>query len=146
MARWTAYAKHQDLFKSIHAIYLNRQVYNSCVLPDTTYGAAKWTLTKQAQNKLSAAQTKMERSMLNTTYMVRKTSIWVRERTKVIDIMSNVRTLSDTREGRWNAAETTDVPRVPPLGDHTARNGDSQAVEKQPLPILKTACTNTEGA
>ncbi len=49
-----------------------------------------WTLTKQAQNKLAAAQTKMERSMLNITYKDRRTNIWVRERTKVIDIMYTV--------------------------------------------------------
>ena len=42
------------------------------------------TLTKQAQNKLAAAQTKMERSiMLNITNKDRKTNIWVSERTKV---------------------------------------------------------------
>ena len=100
MTGWTAYAKHRDLFKSIHAICLNRQVYNSCVLPDTTYGAEKWTLTEQARNKLTAAQSKMERRMLSTTYKDIMTSIWDRERTKVIDKISNVRTLSETREGR----------------------------------------------
>ena len=31
---------------------------------DINYGEETWTLTKQAQNKLAAAQTKMERSML----------------------------------------------------------------------------------
>ena len=36
-------------------------------------------------------QTKMERSMLNITYKDRKINIWIRERTKVIDIISNVR-------------------------------------------------------
>ena len=41
-------------------------------------------LAKQAQNKLAAAQTKMERSMLNITYKDRRTNIWVRERTKLI--------------------------------------------------------------
>ena len=55
-----------------------------------TYGAETWTLTKQAQNKLAAAQTKMERSMLNITYKDRKTSLWVRKQTKVIDVISNV--------------------------------------------------------
>ena len=55
-----------------------------------TYCAETWTLTKQAQNKLAAAQTKMERSMLNITYKDRKTNIWVRKQTKVIDIISNV--------------------------------------------------------
>ena len=43
-----------------------------------------WTLAKQGQNKLTAAQTKMEISMLNITYNDRKTRIWVRQRIKVI--------------------------------------------------------------
>ena len=47
-----------------------------------TYGAETWTLTKQAQNKLAAAQTNMDRNMLNITYKDRKTNIWVRERGK----------------------------------------------------------------
>ena len=80
MAGWAAYAKHRNIFKSNHAICLKRQVYNSCVLPAMTYSAETWTLTKQAQNKLAAAQTKMERSMLNITYKDRRTNIWVRER------------------------------------------------------------------
>ena len=33
-----------------------------------------------------AALTKMERSMLNIAYKDRKTNVWVRERTKVIDV------------------------------------------------------------
>ena len=67
MAGWAAYAKHRDLFKFNIYICLKRQVCNSCVLPVMTYIAETWTLTNQAQNKLSAAQTKMERSMLNIT-------------------------------------------------------------------------------
>ena len=62
LSGWAAYAKHRDIFKSNLAICLKRQVYNSYVLPAMTYGA-----TKEAQNKLAAAQTKMERSMLNIT-------------------------------------------------------------------------------
>ena len=91
MAGWAAYAKYRDIVKSKLAICLKRQVYNLCVLPAMTYGAETWTLTKQAQNKLAAAQTKMERSMLNITYKDRKTNICVRERTKVIDIINTVR-------------------------------------------------------
>ena len=78
MAGWAAYAKHRDIFKSNIAICLKRQVYNSCVLPAMTYGADTWSLTKQAQNKLAAVQTKMERSMLNITYKDRRTNIWVK--------------------------------------------------------------------
>ena len=51
----------------------------TCVLPAMTYGT--WTLTEQAQNKLAAAQTKMERSMLNITHKDRRTNMCVRQRT-----------------------------------------------------------------
>ena len=57
----------------------------ACVAAKYSVGeTGSWTLTKQAQNKLAAAQTKMEISMLNITYNDIKTSIWVRQRTKVI--------------------------------------------------------------
>ena len=88
-----------DISKSNLSICLKRQVYNSCVLPAMTYGAETWTLTKQAQNKLAAAQTKMERCMLNITYKDRKTNIWIRERTKFIDIISNVRQCNGPGQG-----------------------------------------------
>ena len=102
MAGWAAYAKHRDIFKNNLAMCLKRQVYNSCVLPAMTYGARAWTLTKQAQNILAAAQTKMKRSMRNISYNYRKTNIWVRERTKVIDIISNVRTMKGSWAGYTN--------------------------------------------
>jgi len=38
-----------------------------------TYGAETWIVTNQAKNKLAAAQTKMERIMLNITYRDTKT-------------------------------------------------------------------------
>ena len=77
-------------------------VYNSCVLPAMTYGAETWTLTKLAQNKLAAAQTKMERSMLNSTYKDRSTNIWVRERTKLIDKIYTVRKMKWSWAGHIN--------------------------------------------
>ena len=45
------------------------------LLVTMTYGAKTWALTTQAKNNLAAAQTKMERSMLNITYRDRKTNI-----------------------------------------------------------------------
>ena len=102
MAGWAAHAKHRDIFKSNLPVCLKRQVYNSCVLPAMTYGAETWTLTKQAQNKLAAGQTKMEGSMLNITYKDRKTNIWVRERTKVIDIINTVRKMKWSWAGHIN--------------------------------------------
>ena len=55
------------------------------------YGAETWALTTQANNKLAAAQTNMERSMLNITYRDRKTNIWVRETINVTDVTEQVR-------------------------------------------------------
>ena len=87
-------------FRSNLAICLKRQMYNSCLLPAMTYGAENWTLSKQTQHKLAAAaQTNMERSMLNITCKNRRTSILVMDWTKVIDIISNVRKM------KWSWAE-----------------------------------------
>ena len=115
MAGWAAYAKHWDISKSNLAICLKRQVYNSCVLPAMTYCAETWALIKHAQNNLAAAQTKMERSMRNITCKDRRTNIWVRERTRVIDIMYTVRKMKwswaehiNRRKGnRWTSRVTT---------------------------------------
>ena len=81
------------------------------------YGAETWTLTKQAQNKLAAAQTKMERSrpMLNITSTDRRTNIWVRERTKLLDIIYTVRKMkwswaghvNRLKDDRWTPRVTT---------------------------------------
>jgi len=43
------------------------------------------------KEQIAAAQTKMERSMLNITHRDRKTNIWVRENTKVTDVIEQVR-------------------------------------------------------
>ena len=102
MAGWAAYAKHREIFKRNLAICLRKQVYNSCVLPAMSYGTDTWAIIKQAQNILAAAQTKMERRMLNITYKDRKTNIWVRERTKVIDIINTVRKIKWSWAGHIN--------------------------------------------
>ena len=114
-------------------------MYNSCVLPAMTYGAEAWTLTKQAQNKLAAAQTKMERSMLNITYKDRRTNIWVRERPKLIDIIYTVRKMKWSWAGhinrlnddRWTSRVTTWRPY------DKKRRETSQAVERRPGQILE---------
>ena len=117
-AGWTAYAKHRDIVKSNFAICLKRKVYNSCVLPAMTYGAETWSLTKQAQKKLAAAQTKMERSMLNITYHDRKTNTWVRAKTGVTDMIKTTRRMkwswsghiSRLKDDRWTKRITTWKP------------------------------------
>ncbi|KAK2175674.1 hypothetical protein NP493_715g01010 [Ridgeia piscesae] len=117
-AGWTVFGKHRDIFKGSIGTCLNRQVYNSCVLPAMTYGAETWTLATQGKNKPAAAQTKMERSMLNITYQDIKSNIWVREKTKVTDVIEQVRRrkwtwaghVSRIGDNRWTLNITTWKP------------------------------------
>ena len=62
-----------------------------------THGADTWILTKQAQNKLAATQTKMERSILNITYK----HLGQRE-DKVVDIISYVKKMKWSWAGHIN--------------------------------------------
>ena len=71
-AGWSEFIKHRDIFKGNIGTCLKIQIYNSCVLPAMTYGAETWALTTQAKNKLAAAQTRMDKCMLNIMYRVRK--------------------------------------------------------------------------
>ena len=52
---WTVFAKYRDIFKSNTGTCLERQIYNSYVLPAVTYRAETWALTCQAKNKLTSA-------------------------------------------------------------------------------------------
>ena len=66
------------------------------------------------EKKLSAAQYNMERNMFNITYKDWKTNKWVRDQTKVMDIMEIIKNRKWTWEGhvsrrtdnRWSAAVT----------------------------------------
>ena len=101
-----------------------------------TYGAETWTVTSQAKNKLAAAQTKMERNMLNITYRDTKTNIWVRQRTKVTDVVEQIRSrkwtwaghVSRIRDNRWTLRYTTwkTYERKIPRGRPVTRWRDEQ--------------------
>ena len=70
------------------------------------------------KNKLVAAQTKMERCMLNITYRDRKINTWVRENRKVTYVIEQVRRwkwtwaghVSRIRDNRWILRITTRKP------------------------------------
>ena len=50
------------------------------------------------ENKLSAAQHNMERNMLNITNKDRNTNMWVRDQTKVMDIMEIIKIRNGHRQ------------------------------------------------
>jgi len=58
-----------------------------------TYGYETWKLTKQAENSLRVAQRAMGRVMLGMKLRDRERSTWIREKTKVKDIVQVVKQL-----------------------------------------------------
>ena len=60
-------------------------------IPIVTYGCETWNLTASQENKLQVAQRAMERKILGVTWQDRKSNSWLRERTKIRDIMFTVK-------------------------------------------------------
>ena len=77
-----------------------------------------WTLTTKMENKLSATQHNMRRNVLNITYKDWKTNKWVRDQTKLMDIMEIIKNgkwtwaghISRRTDTRWSAALTVWTP------------------------------------
>ncbi len=78
---------------------LKRKVYNQCVLPVLTYGSEYWHFTKERERKLRSAKKKrgMKRKMLRVTWRNRKQATWIREQTKIVDILTTIR----MKKGFW---------------------------------------------
>ena len=130
---WSAQRRAQ---KSNLAVCLKKQVYNSCVLPAMTYGAETWPLTKKAQNKLAAAQTKMGRNITQD----RRINIWVTNGTY---IFRNVRKIKISWAGhtnliigvRWTSRACHDVETLYVPQENARKT--SQAAERRPGQILE---------
>ena len=90
---WAAFGRLRLIFKSKMNNSLKRKVFDTCVLPVLTYGAETLTLTKASENKLRVAQRAMERSMLGITLRDKMTNQWIREQTKVVDVMERIASL-----------------------------------------------------
>jgi len=95
---WAAFGKLRLIFKSKMNNSLKRKVFDSCVLPVLTYGAETLTITKASENKLRVAQRAMERNMLGITLRHKMTNKWIRQQTKVVDVMERIASL------KWNWA------------------------------------------
>ena len=97
---WAAFGKLRLIFKSNMSNSLKRKVFDSCVLPVLTYGGKTLTLTRASENKLRATQRAMERSMLGITLRDKMTNQWIRQQTKVVDVMEEIASL------KWNWQDT----------------------------------------
>ncbi len=68
-----------------------RKVYSHCILPVLTYGSETWRLTKELERKLRRAQRGMERKRLGITWRDEKQASWIREQTKIEDILMTIK-------------------------------------------------------
>ena len=73
-----------------------RKVYNQCILPNVTYGAETWKWSQKMMMSLRAMQRSHERSMMGLKLQDCKEASWIREQTKVQDILKTVHQM------KWN--------------------------------------------
>lgn len=70
---------------------LKRKVYHSCIIMVLTYGTEKWRLTKRVQLKLKMTQQAIEKKMMGGTLRSEKRAEWVKEQTRVNDILVEIK-------------------------------------------------------
>ena len=88
---WQAFGRASAIFKNKEIpTCLKRQVYNQCIIPTVTYGSETWNSTKIQTMKLRSMQRAYERIMLNITWRDHKTAEWIREQTKLRDILETI--------------------------------------------------------
>ena len=91
----------------------------SCILPVLTYGAETWRLTKRIQTKLRTTERAMERKMIGVTLRDKKRAEWIREQTRVKDILVEIKKKKWTwaghvmrrQDNRWSLRVTEWIPR-----------------------------------
>ena len=90
-AGWKAFNDNKTFLKSNIPISLKRKLYNQCILPAMTYASETWTMSKAIEKRLAAAQRSMERSMIGVTWQDHITNEWLRNKTKVRDIIKFIK-------------------------------------------------------
>ena len=124
---WQAFGRASAIFKNKEIpTCLKRQVYNQCIIPTVTYGSETWNLTKVQTMKLRSMQRAHERIMLNITWRDHKTAEWIREQTKLRDILETISKakwtwaghLTRRTDNRWTTKLTFWQPR-----GHTRNKG-----------------------
>ena len=116
---WQAFNNAKDIFKSDMPLCLKRHTFNQCILPVLTYGCEVWKTTKKQRNKLQVTQRAMERAMLKITRRDRKKNSWLRQQTKVADVLETAAKLkwswaghvARRHDGRWTKLVTEWYPR-----------------------------------
>ena len=116
---WKAYNKYRYIMRSDMPLSLKRKIFNHCIIPAMTYGSETWKLTKGSENKLIRAQRAMERSMMKLTLRNKKRASWIRQNTKVDDIIESIKIqkwrwaghVARLQDNRWTKRLTEWMPR-----------------------------------
>ncbi len=66
-------------------------MFKQCVLLVLTYGSETERLTKEQERKLRSSQRGMERKILGVIWRDRKRKTWIREQTKIEDILTMIK-------------------------------------------------------
>ncbi len=99
---WSAFGKQSIVMNSKLPLSLKRKVYYQCILPVLTYGSETWGLTKELERKQKCTEGNGER-MLGITWRDRKRASWIREQTKVEDILVTIKNKKWTWAGHYHA-------------------------------------------
>lgn len=95
---WAAFGKLKETLTSDIPISLKRRLYNQCILPVLTYGSETWCLTNRLAQRLSRTQRAHERLILGIRLADRRRNTWIREQTKLDDIIERA------AESKWRWA------------------------------------------
>ncbi|GBP76676.1 Putative uncharacterized transposon-derived protein F52C9.6 [Eumeta japonica] len=94
---WKRYWSLKEITKNeAIPMAIKNKLYNTCILSCLTYGCQTWPTTSKNNQKLIVCQRNMERRMLNIRLQDRWTTLKIRKRTKVRDVLKNIRKL------KWN--------------------------------------------
>jgi len=95
---WSVFYTHRSFLTCSNVqMELKRKLFNMCVLPAFLYGAESWALRQKERKILAVAQRKMERRMADVSLLDRKTNEWLRNVTKLRDVVVE----SASRKWKW---------------------------------------------
>ncbi|XP_044755023.1 uncharacterized protein LOC123313977 [Coccinella septempunctata] len=96
---WMAFGEMSYIFRNNDIpINLKRKVFDTCILPEATYGLETMAITKKSANQPRVMQRAMERAMLNISIRERKRNGEIRQKTKVVDVIARI------AESKWQWA------------------------------------------
>ena len=109
---WAAFGRLGFILRdSAMPINFKRKVYESCVLPATTYGTETLALTKAKTNQLRICQRAMERAMMGISLRDRVRNEVIRRRSGVTDVVERMARQNGAGRGTWRGRTIQDGQR-----------------------------------